>query len=414
MSKHTLVFFLDAIRFDYLKDGHMPYLAELGKTGNAFRLNTILAFDGIAPTAYTGVYPDSHSIWTQFVLDERGQFNWLKPFIPVATGLDKLFSVSQTSKKIFRHLLLTLSKMNGRLSGYPSIGQIPLNLLTKFGVSTQENFLTADNINSYPTFLSILRRSGVSVQIVDHPELGSDNDVVETALDIKHPSEVTFLRLWDLDSVTHRNGINSEATLRAIKENDKNVKRIVEHFQQITHDAVNVFAFADHGMVNVKGSVDLVKPLEEIGLHLGVDYLAFLDSTIARFWAEDDVIRRIEATLQRLDGGRILDAKDLQMLHIPSTDRYGKLLFLANPGILVKPNFYQGAGSIAAMHGYDPSTPDMDTIFVTNVPNLRNDNGNSSRRYNGMNAQMVDIAPTILDSLGYENPISMLGKSLLA
>ncbi len=412
MSKHTIIFFLDAIRFDYLKDGQMPYLAELAKTGNGFRLNTILAFDGIAPTAYTGVYPDSHSIWTQFVLDERGQFNWLKPFIPVATGLDKMFSVSQTSKKIFRHSLLTLSKMNGQLSGYPSIGQIPLNLLTKFGVATQENFLTADNINSYPTFLSILRKSGVSVQIVDHPELGSDNDVVETALDIKHPSEVTFLRLWDLDSVTHRNGVNSEAALRAIRENDQNVKRIVEHFQQITHDAVNVFAFADHGMVNVKGSVDLVKPLEEIGLILGVDYLAFLDSTIARFWAEDDVIRKIEVTLQGLDDGRVLEAKDIAAMHIPSTDRYGKLLFLANPGILIRPNFYQGDSTIAAMHGYDPSTPDMDTIFVTNIPTARNNN--SSRSYHEVNARMVDIAPTILDALGYENPGLMLGKSLLA
>ncbi|MCL5317481.1 MAG: alkaline phosphatase family protein [Thaumarchaeota archaeon] len=395
-------------------DGYMPYLADLGKTGNAFRLNTILAFDGIAPTAYTGVYPDSHSIWTQFVLDENGQFNWLKPFIPVATGLDKLFSLSQTSKKIFRHSLLTLSKMNGRLSGYPSIGQIPLNFLTRFGVSTQENFLTTDSINSYPTFLSILRKSGVSVQIVDHPELGSDNDVVESALEIKRPSEVTFLRLWDLDSITHRNGVKSEAARRAIKENDQNVKRVVEHFQQITHDTVNVLVFADHGMVNVKGNVDLVKTLNESGLHLGIDYLAFLDSTIARFWAEDDVIRRIGATLQYLDGGRILNKKDLQTLHIPATDPHGKLLFLADPGIVIRPNFFQGAASIAAMHGYDPSTPDMDTIFVTNIPNRRNNKSIHGSGDNGANAQMVDIAPTILDALGYEYPSHMLGKSLLA
>ncbi len=411
MTKHALVFFLDAIRFDYLEDGHMPYLSELGTIGTAHRLSTILAFDGIAPTAYTGVYPDSHSIWTQFVRDEHGQFNWLKPFMPVATAIDRLLGVSQTSKKIFRHSLLTLSRMNGQLNGYPSIGQIPLNLLTRFGVATQENFLTADSINYYPTFLTILRRNGLGVQIIDHPQIGSDKNVVEAALDVKHPSDVTFLRLWDLDSITHKNGVNSREALSAVRENDENVKRIVEHFQKITNDAVNVFIFADHGMVNVKGSVDLVRPLEEIGLRLGIDYLAFLDSTIARFWGVDDVIYRIKTTLQELDSGRILNAEDLLKLHIPSADQYGKLLFLANPGVLIRPNFYQGHGSIAAMHGYDPSTPDMDTVFVTNVANPRSSNSGHRHR---VNAQMVDVAPTILDAFGFENPGYMLGRSLLA
>jgi hypothetical protein len=405
LRRNTLIFFLDAVCYEYLRQGYMPFISNLGRIGNSYRLRSIFAFEGIAATLYTGVYPSIHSIWTQFVLDDQGQFRWIKPYMPVTLGLDKIFSISRLSKKAFRHVLLMLSKINGRLSGYPSIGEIPLNLLTEFGVVAQEDFLTTKQINSYPTFLSILRAKGVTIQIINHPLLGTDKDVVEAALDIRYPQDVTFLRLWDLDSVTHQNGVGSMASRRVIQENDENVRRVVEHFQKILRGSVDVFVFADHGMINIQHDVDPVKRLEDAGIRLGTDYLAFLDSTIARFWGSDDVVHRIAATLQDLGRGKILNKQDFKRLHIPKTDRYGKLLFLADPGVLIRPNFFQGDGTMAAMHGYDPSTPDMDTVFVTNL-------GQAYR--SKKTAEMVDIAPTVLDSFGLERPNSMVGQSLFA
>lgn len=33
--------------------------------------------------------------------------------------------------------------------------------------------------------------------------------------------------------------------------------------------------------------------------------------------------------------------------------KYGDLIFLTNPGVLISPNFWQGNKQIKAMHGYD-------------------------------------------------------------
>lgn len=402
--KRTLIFFLDAVRYEYLERGFLPYLAEIGQVGKSYRLQTVLAFEGIAATAYTGVYPSQHSIWTQFVLDEGGQFNWLKRYLPIIIGLDKAMGVSRTSRKVFRHLLLRFSNLRGQLEYYPSVNEIPLNLLPKFGVAIRKNLLTTDDINGYTTFLSVLLRNGIGVQVIDHPMLGSDWDVVRDALKVKDPKDVTLFRMWDLDSITHSNGTSSTKTLKAIRDTDERVRMIVQHFNRVLGEDVNIFVFADHGMMDVADKVDLARLLREEGLELGVHYLAFFDSTIARFWGDDQAITGIRRILQSSGQGRVLTQQDYKTFQIPEHERYGKLIFLTDPGKIILPNFYQGRRPVAAMHGYDPSTPEMDTIFLTN---LKHDGAGRTK------VSMADIAPTILASFGLSCPHHVMGQSLL-
>jgi hypothetical protein len=55
-------------------------------------------------------------------------------------------------------------------------------------------------------------------------------------------------------------------------------------------------------------------------------------------------------------------------MHVFFPDRrYGELIFLMNPGVLIHPSFF-GNYAPAGMHGYDPDDSYSSAAFVSNVP----------------------------------------------
>jgi hypothetical protein len=124
--------------------------------------------------------------------------------------------------------------------------------------------------------------------------------------------------------------------------------------------------FSDHGMVSVTGTVDVSSAIASTGLVAGRDYVVFLDSTMARFWFPTDVARpAIVEALSTLPG-RVLGLRDLRRLDIDECDpRNGELYFLAEPGHVIIPNFFQAtADHTRGMHGCEPECPDNMGIFL--------------------------------------------------
>src|SRR5204863_6007078 len=99
----------------------------------------------------------------------------------------------------------------------------------------------------------------------------------------------------------------------------------------------------------------------------GIDYAFFLDSTMARLWFYHARAReRAQRALSALPGGRLLQPAELSHYGIAGCDsRNAEMIFLADPGVLIFPNFFQGHGEpIKAMHGYDPDCPDNLGFFM--------------------------------------------------
>jgi hypothetical protein len=122
---------------------------------------------------------------------------------------------------------------------------------------------------------------------------------------------------------------------------------------------------SDHGMTDVTATVDVWGALEGAGLRAGRDYLAFFDSTMARFWGDGGALA---AAAGRLAGhGRRLADEELAALGCLFPDRaYGEAVFLADPGVLIVPSF-MGARPIAAMHGYHPDDAFSLGCFMTDA-----------------------------------------------
>ena len=152
---------------------------------------------------------------------------------------------------------------------------------------------------------------------------------------------VRYVHIGELDKIAHKYGTKSEETKECIKKIDKKLSKM-------NFDLV----FSDHGMIDIK---KIIKVPES--------KICFIDSTMARYWGTKEELNKIKEKLSSKKG-KIIKWPD---------KKYGQLIFLANPGILILPNYWQGSRPCNAMHGYDPKNKDMLGFYIMKKARKRKD-----------------------------------------
>jgi hypothetical protein len=138
---------------------------------------------------------------------------------------------------------------------------------------------------------------------------------------------VEYKYIQDLDAIGHKYGTKSQEMISAIKNVDKKLSKM-------KFDII----LSDHGMVDIKKIISAPNTDN-----------CFIDSDMARYWGEKpDFNSRY---------GKWIEWKD---------KRYGDFIFLANTGVLIFPNYWQGEASAKAMHGYDGKDKDMKAVYIIN------------------------------------------------
>lgn len=145
----------------------------------------------------------------------------------------------------------------------------------------------------------------------------------------------------DLDRIAHKYGTKSRETIACVKRIDKQISKM--KFELV---------FSDHGMVDVKETISL--PTSKV---------CFLDSTLGRYWGSDAELNDIRKKLP-VKKGRIINWHD---------KRFGQLIFLANPGILILPNYWQGSQACKGMHGYSPDCRENQGFYILKQEGKRKD-----------------------------------------
>ncbi len=149
-----------------------------------------------------------------------------------------------------------------------------------------------------------------------------------------------FIYFGELDYLGHKYGTRSFEIMNAVKEIDKKIS-------EMDFDLI----FSDHGMADVEKLVSV--PLSKD---------CFIDSDMARYWGEDSELRGIRLKLPT-NHGRIIEWDD---------KRFGDLIFLANTGVLIYPNFWD-KNPVKAMHGYDGKHKDMKAFYLLKKEGERKD-----------------------------------------
>lgn len=133
-------------------------------------------------------------------------------------------------------------------------------------------------------------------------------------------------------------------------------------------DTLEALVFSDHGMTAVARSFDIFATL--LPLRIGRDFLAFPDSTFARFWYPNERARSDVRYALRDAPGSFLTEADAVRYGVPyPDDRYGEDVLVADEGVVfhpsyISPTFFRTAFPDKGMHGYRPECPSADGVVL--------------------------------------------------
>lgn len=353
MGAATVVIIIDALGYS-LARRHGFHPAGLPA---AARLRTVLGFSQAAlASILTGVMPDRHGLWMMYSFARGGSpFAWLR-LVPRGVSARRLW--------LRRLIRWNLARMS-RVRGYYSLYDVPRAVLPSLDIPARNDLFAPGGGGSAENVFDRLRNDGVRPLVWDYriPEPRAFEELEDAVRSRR--SSFFLLYAAGLDSELHRYGTASPRIGERLSWYADRIARVADAAR--SGGGARIVVLGDHGMCDVRGSVDLMGPIEALGLEIPRDYAPFYDSTMARFKIGSARAREaIEGALGRAASGRVLSAEELRDLGVWFPDgRFGDVIYLADPGIVILPS-HMGSEPIAAMHGYHPDTPEMYSACFAN------------------------------------------------
>ncbi len=419
----TLFIILDAFRHDYLL--RAPYLSSIADWHGDVR--ETFGFISTRPAMCAGVYPEETDLCFEYQFRPEG-----KTFSPrlcaTLEAASKILPLRPLKLAASAWLRATSRNIIARRTGL--IGNIPFDQLRLFDLS-EHRLQTEPGYLATPTIYDLLREAGqdfsyfgfarskspreilrrIRSLVLGNDLLEADRSLVRNYLgDLeRHRPAFAHLHFSACDWVGHRFGPDSDEMEATILALDRMVEEV--HGQALgRYDRVRLLLSADHGMVGVTSSHDLRRELARLPVSEPEDYVAFLDSTMARFWFFKPAAERaIRQSLDDLPWGTVLSEEERARHRIRFRDNAnGDLFFLLNPGEVLLPNYYQATGAPPhGMHGYDPDERDnQGAVLLHGFPG-------KAVRDTGALIDLVDLFPTLLDLHGLPKPTESSARSLL-
>jgi len=352
----SIFVFIDAFGWEiYQRYGFLKNLLPYAK-----KLETTFGFSSAAdPSILTGRYPDEHTHWSSFVYDPYNS-----PFKPLR--LLSYLPPALVNNWTVRHNLSKVIKKLYRYTGYFEMYLVPFAYLPYFDYLEKKDYYVPGGIMQTDTIFDWCVKKEIPYFCSNWRH--NEEDIVKEnlqAISTGKP-EFCFVYLPKLDAVMHEFGPESWQTAMKLEWLETQVQKIYSYAQRIYHK-VNLSVFSDHGMAPVSRAVDIQALVEKTNLKYGVDYLAFYDSTMVRFWFLTQDSRNImEQILNSIPEGRILPEEELKQMHVHFPhNKFGEMFFLMQEGILINPSF-MGNKVIKGMHGYHPRDAHSSAVLLSN------------------------------------------------
>ncbi|MGH9488634.1 MAG: alkaline phosphatase family protein [Terriglobales bacterium] len=325
-------------------------------------LRTTLGYSsGAIPTLLSGVRPDEHGHWNLLYYDPAGSpFDWLRRLpLPAVRCLDNRWG-RRGLTWLGRHLL-------GLGPGFECA--LRPELLPWFNWGERRYLFQPGSLSPCTSAFDWWERARLRYRIYSYRD-GSDQQLLARALrDVRRGTvDTVFLYLCELDHHLHLHRSEPALTGAVLARYATALEKLYAAAE--SRDPRMCFrVFSDHGMAPVRERADLAGRLRARGWQPGRDYLAVFDSTMLRFWFRREPARTdITAWLAALDCGRILTEAELRQEGVWFGDaRFGEVIFLLHPGVMVAAGEFNGGGwNPCGMHGYDPGDADSDAVLLSN------------------------------------------------
>jgi len=398
---------LDAFRHDYITNNDSPFLSLLRKRGIAGSLIPPFGFEPDA-AYFAGLYPEEC---------DGGAHYWYSPdtspFKFTRFWSRCLEWLPELPERVVRRAIGWATSLNSKYSlirCYASTARIPLSLLAYFDFPMKQLPYEKDFISGKKTVFNILSERERAWFFHGSPTQRVNSESVRRRVrsELKPPATFAFLHISDLDGTGHNYGPNSIERKEVLKQVDAQIAAIYEIVKG-RFDNVHLLIFGDHGMAEVSEKINIWSRLKKLDSLIGKDYVFFLDSTMARFWFFNERAKeQIVGLLQEFKQGHILTKEERIGYRINySHNKFGDLIFLVDPGMLIFPNFFQKRRPAKGMHGYSSEFKDQQSAFL--IDSTRVKNGKIFEEA----VDMRLLFPTILDLLDIAPPKTSDTISLL-
>jgi len=328
-------------------------------------LDTILGFSaGAIPALLSGTWPAENGHWVMFHRDPAAS-----PF-KIGRWLAALPALARNSWKV-RQWVKARAKRD--VGGYFDLYDVPWADLAELDVCERVNLYAPGGMGVIGTWFDDFAARRLGVRVWDWR---SDDDANErafvaaveaAALDPATQPDVLFFYTPSVDALMHAHGVHAQPVADRLTRLEMAITRALAGARARGRE-VWLYLCSDHGMADVTHHVDVMGRVAATGLMPRVDYRAFYDSTMARFWFGSPLAAAaIRGALEGLPG-RFLTPADEERWGVCFPDRrYGEAIWLIDDGGLIVPS-YMGRSPVAAMHGYDPATSASRAVMMSNRP----------------------------------------------
>ena len=390
--KPVLTFFFDALKPESLQ--YMPFLNSFSYKK---RMRTELGYSVVChPTMYSGVHPNKHLQWFVWKYEPASSpFIWARIFTYLGF-LDNL------PARYFLHKYTHMFReRNTSWFGVPLLVNLPLKYWSFFNVVEEKSWDEPGYLKEFPTIFDILRTYNVGFEVVGMKKGLGDEFLQIGQHKFTEIRPWTYFFLGSIDAYSHRYGQHSGETIEHMQRLDQLVETKYHEYCQRVSD-FDVLCFSDHGHILVEKHVDIHKHFQQHNTNLS-KFICLVDANFARFWFRNDKERvLVERILSTLDSGFILTSDHLYEYQVDMPDnRYGDLIYYLDRPAIFSKTVWGFSRKQKSMHGYLPSYPDSDGIFLSQRPVVSD-----------THVELVDVMPSILSSLDLLIPPRIDGRVL--
>ena len=363
MKKTYVYMFVDALgweivsKYNFLKDS----LVYRKKVEMQFGYSS-----AAVPTILSGKYPQEHKHFSFFYYDPKRSpfkfFKYLKYFFGAGVHPKCLFNRGRVRRIISRFT----AKMMG-YTGYFSLYSVPFNKLPFFDYCEKTDIFALGGLLPVKNLHDVLKASGLKFHISDWRK-SEDENIALAQQAIADDADFVFVYTGAFDAFMHDNVFDSSAIENKLSEYEQKVNSILQTLANTGKD-FNFTIISDHGMTPTSEICDLMSVVKNLNLKFGKDYVAFFDSTMARFWYptnSQEVKTKIQNALS-ICKGHFLSKAEKQNYGIDfENNKYGEDIFITDEGVQVSPCDL-GSKALNGMHGYMPTAKDSYACMLSTV-----------------------------------------------
>ena len=377
-----VIFLLDAARPDYVSRDNMPYLYSL-KSANGSKV--------LRPSFG---YCERSEIMAGTSATESGFFTaigyapLLSDYRRVKLLLSLIMALDAITLGVFSGFIRKLvRRLFGFLGFKMSPYNIPYRFLPHFSLTEDSEEGVEFVKKSKNSLLAFCEKKGLSVNLETFTSLGSydfANDISRLKylkrLLVKQKYLVHFVYIAHCDFYGHHMGPDSDEFRLSLQDLDNTLKEFDTWCNKKLNNIKLVF-IGDHGMRSVDTRVDIISMIRSF-IRQSPNTLKcyFVDSTICRFWfvdgqSPDAFMDWLIVSKELTTHGNFVRRSEYPRFGIPCDRRYGDIMWIANPGTILEPNFFNDTNvRLNGMHGYPFTGPEDCGFITTNFMPLSNEN----------------------------------------